>query len=110
MIASAGAGPDPIPQKEFTVASLTDALRYCLSPKAVEAAAEISRKMDSEAGVETAVASFHRHLPVEKMVCDIYPHLPASWQHSSLKNVKLSSLAVEALLSSKVIEKKRLSL
>lgn len=111
MVAAAGAGPDPIPQKEFTTSSLMEAIRYCLSRKAVDAAVQISHKMVSETGVQTAADSFHRNLPLSKLGCDIYPHLPATWQHSKKKGyMKISSLAAETLGSNGTMDMKQLKM
>lgn len=99
MIAAAGAGPIPIPQKELTAESLAEAIGYCLSSEAVYAARDISQRMQSEAGVEAAVWSFHRNLPLKNLSCDILPNFPAVWCFSKRKAIKLSSLAAEIILS-----------
>lgn len=94
MVAAAGAGPIPIPQREFTSESLSEAIKYCLSHEAASAAALIARKMQSEAGVEAAARSFHQNLPIKDMTCDILPHLPASFCFNKGKQkIKLSSVA-----------------
>jgi hypothetical protein len=99
MVAAAGAGPLPIPQQEFTTESLSAAIRYCLSPEASRAAAVIAQRMQFEVGVEAAVRSFHRNLPVKRMSCDILPHLPAAFCFDKGKaKIKLSSLATEVLI------------
>lgn len=111
MIAAAGAGPLPIPQRELTTESLSEAIRYCLSNEAASAAALIAQKMQSEVGVEAAVRSFHRNLPLKNLPCDVMPHLPATFCFSKGKDeIKLSSLAAEAVLSELSKDAKHLKL
>jgi hypothetical protein len=46
------------------------------------------------------VESFHRHLPLEVMQCDLIPGQPAVWTlKSGRKPVKISKLAAEVLVS-----------
>ncbi|CAN9325860.1 unnamed protein product [Alternaria alternata] len=98
MVAAAGAGPMPIPQRDITAESLSQAIRFCLSPEAASAAAVIAQKMQSERGVEAAVMSFHRNLPIRDMSCDVLPHLPATFGfHKKGQKWKLSSLVTEVM-------------
>ncbi|KAF4544240.1 uncharacterized protein LTHEOB_6358 [Lasiodiplodia theobromae] len=107
MIAASGAGPVPIPQKKLTSDNLAEAIRYCQSPPAAQAAFEISEKMKMEEGVQAAVASFHKNLPLENMSCDIFPDQPAVWKYSKGKqSVKLSKLAVESVTAKLSIKMK----
>lgn len=98
MCAAAGAGPTPIPQKELTADTLSEAIRYCLSEEAAIAATAIAQKMQNETGVEIAVQSFHQRLPLKSVACDLMPHLPATFHFKKGKNeIKLSSLAAELI-------------
>lgn len=100
MVAAAGAGPMPIPQKELSTESLFQAIKFCLSNGAAVAAAGIAEKMASEAGVTEAVRSFHRNLPIQKMACDLIPHLAATFQLNKGKpKTKLSSLAAGMIMA-----------
>ncbi|XPS77336.1 hypothetical protein M3J09_009362 [Ascochyta lentis] len=111
MCAAAGAGPMPIPQKELTAETLSQAIRYCLSNEAAASAAAIAHKMQAESGVEAAVKSFHQNLPVEQMTCDLSPHLPATFRFKRGRdNVKLSSLATELMSKNGPKELKHLEL
>lgn len=111
MVAAAGAGPVPIPQRDFTTKSLSAAIEYCLSDEAKRAAGFISQKMQSEAGVQAAAQSFHRNLPIDKMACDLLPHLPATFRFSKGRSkIKMSSLATEMVLSKIPKIEKNLSL
>lgn len=111
MCAVAGAGPEPIPQKQLTTDTLSEAIKYCLSSEAATAAAAIAQKMQAEIGVTNAAQSFHKHLPISRIACDIMPHLPATFRFKKGKqDIKLSSLAVELILQSSPKDAKQLEL
>ncbi|GKZ18507.1 hypothetical protein AbraIFM66951_003387 [Aspergillus brasiliensis] len=111
MVAAAGAGPTPIPYKELTVDKLVEGIQYCLSEQARMSAVAIAAKMQSEAGVKAAVASFHRNLPLKSLQCDLDPDLPAVWSLSqNRKKLKLSKIAAEVLLSNGLIDAKSLTM
>ncbi|KAK4236149.1 sterol 3-beta-glucosyltransferase [Achaetomium macrosporum] len=102
MVAAAGAGPAPIPQKQLNVTNLGEAIRFCLTPEASAAAQRMATQMRSENGVARAVASFHANLPMDKMRCDVLPHLAAAWTlktERGHKPIKLSKEAAEVLLA-----------
>ncbi|GAB1310098.1 Sterol 3-beta-glucosyltransferase [Madurella fahalii] len=101
MVAAAGAGPSPIPQKQLNAKNLAEAIRFCLTPEASNAARRMAAEMQSEGGVRRAVASFHANLPLEKMRCDILPNLAAAWsvKTKGSKTVKLSKEAAEVLVA-----------
>lgn len=109
MVATAGAGPEPIPQKEITVENLAEAIRFCLTAEARTAAERISASIRSENGVKQAVRSFHEHVLSYNIRCEVFPNLPASWIYKSKgKLLKLSKLAGEALVGSSLVTKKQL--
>jgi hypothetical protein len=111
MVAAAGAGPMPIPQKEINAESLSGAINYCLSPEAASAAAAIAQKMQSERGVEAAVMSFHRNLPVNAMSCDVLPHLPATFYFGKgERKIKISSMVAEVMVEKAQNDAKHLKL
>ncbi|KAI3023686.1 CAZyme family GT1 [Aspergillus niger] len=111
MVAAAGAGPTPIPYKELTVDKLANGIQYCLSEQARMSAVAIAAKMQSEAGVKAAVASFHRNLPLECLQCDLDPNLPAVWSFSqNRRKLKLSKIAAEVLISHGLIDAKHLTM
>ncbi|KAK4149937.1 sterol 3-beta-glucosyltransferase [Chaetomidium leptoderma] len=101
MIAAAGAGPSPIPQKQLNATKLAAAIRFCLTQQASAASERMAAEMRSEAGVRRAVASFHTNLPLEKMRCDVLPHLAASWslKTNDRKMVKISKEAAQVLVA-----------
>lgn len=111
MVADAGAGPAPIAQKSLTVEKIAEAIRYCLTPEAATAAAEIATKMRCENGVKEAVASFHAQLPRQMLRCDVVPDHPAAWTYSHSKGrLKLSKMAAEILVSHLMIDPGRLKM
>lgn len=99
MVAAAGAGPKPIPQKHLTSENLADAITFCLTPKASIAAAKIAKQMRNESGVKAAVKSFHSNLPIKEILqCDVIPSQPAVWRyHKTNKEWKLSKIAAQVL-------------
>ncbi|KAF3402600.1 Sterol 3-beta-glucosyltransferase UGT80B1 [Talaromyces pinophilus] len=113
MIAAARAGPSPIHHKSLNQNNLAEAIRYCLTPEAVNAAAEISRKMKAENGIQAASRSFHCNLPVEALRCDLLPDEPAVWLYAKSKKkkpLKLSDKAAFILTENKKIEAKHFKL
>ncbi|CAG7925672.1 unnamed protein product [Penicillium olsonii] len=99
LIASRGLGPKPIPHKSLNPQNLADAIRFCLTPSAQAAARDVANQMRDEAGVSTAVASFHRNLPLDRMRCDLLTSEPAVWKlKKSSKPFYLSRLAAEVLV------------
>lgn len=63
--------------------------------------------MREESGVNTAVNSFHRHLPVANLTCELIPHNAAKWQYVSRSkkgdkgHIRLSNAALKVLLDAK---------
>ena len=111
MVAAAGAGPLPIPQREISAESLSRAIKFCLSPEAANSAAVIAEKMQFERGVEVAVMSFHRNLPYKDMLCDILPHLPATFcMGKGESRIKISSLVTEIMIEKAPKDAKHLRL
>lgn len=109
IVASAGVGPDPIPQKSLTAEKLADAIQFCLTPFAATAAKDLARKMNRESGARAAVDSFHAHLPRGEMQCDILPDQPAVWRLKRGKTtVRLSKLAAYALVREGRLQRKHL--
>lgn len=105
MVSKAGAGPDPIPHAELNTENLAKAMQFCLTPEATAAAHEISVRMQHETGVATAVNSFHRNLPLDRMRCAIMPNQPAVWEYKKGKNaLSLSKVAVNILIENNKID------
>ncbi|KAJ5947875.1 hypothetical protein N7466_000890 [Penicillium verhagenii] len=100
MVASCGLGPKPIPYRALTSENLADAIRFCLHPRAQSAARDVAKGMSHENGVSAAVASFHKHLPVNDMRCHVLHSEPAAWcfKKSSKPPIHLSKVAAEVLV------------
>ena len=98
MIASAKAGPPPIPHKALNSRKLADAIAFCMTAEAAAAAGKIAAEMRDENGVAQAVASFHRQLPRTKMSCELVSQQPATWLYTHCKHpIRLSNVAVKSL-------------
>ncbi|KAI9930242.1 hypothetical protein MW887_012054 [Aspergillus wentii] len=112
MVAASGAGPPPIPNRSLDAKNLADAIRFCGLPETVAAAGDIADRMSAETGVQTAVESFHRNLPVDEMRCQILLNEPAVWSYkkSGTKPLCLSRKAGEILLDHSCVEPKALQL
>ncbi|KAF9886851.1 hypothetical protein FE257_010974 [Aspergillus nanangensis] len=99
MVAQAGAGPDPIPHAFLDPQNLAAAIQFCLTPGAIAAAEEIARRMQTESGVEEAVDSFHRQLPLDRMRCSVMPDQVAVWTYTQARqSLNLSKTAVNILI------------
>ncbi|KAJ7103729.1 sterol glucosyltransferase [Mycena epipterygia] len=111
MVAAAGAGPKPIHHQALGVRNLAEAIAFCLTPEAAAAARIIANKMRSESGVQTAVASFHANLPLERLKCDILPTRPAAWTiKKGRRKIRLSKLAAAVLIQNSDLNRKALKL
>ncbi|KAJ3189580.1 hypothetical protein HK101_008894 [Irineochytrium annulatum] len=98
MIASITAGPPPIPFKRLTADRLAEAILFALLPETGEAARAASIRIASEDGVAEGARSFHRHLPLTDMRCDVNPTRVAAWYLPTL-NIKLSAHVANILTS-----------
>ncbi|KAJ5719871.1 hypothetical protein N7493_006749 [Penicillium malachiteum] len=85
MIARAGAGPRPIPYASLTVQNLAAAIEFSPTKEVKTVAEAISQKMRVETGVRAAVNSFHRHLLLDQMRCDIMAGQPAVLKYTKGK-------------------------
>ncbi|CEL05889.1 hypothetical protein ASPCAL07001 [Aspergillus calidoustus] len=111
LIASSGSGSKPIPYREVDVENLAKAFQFCLRPETKHAAQEIAEKMRYESGVQAAVASFHRNLPVEEMQCSLLPDRAATWVCKTPSGpVRLSKVAAQVLVEHLRVDKKKLQL
>ncbi|KAJ3061543.1 hypothetical protein HK102_009072 [Quaeritorhiza haematococci] len=108
MIARTGAGPAPIPFKKLNSTNLAEALKFTLTPDAREKATGLGALLRSEpSGAEAGVASFHRHLPLSQMVCDVDPTQLARL-YSTQYDMKLSPAAAKVLVDAGHLDPKSL--
>ncbi|QRV87000.1 glycosyltransferase family 1 protein [Ceratobasidium sp. AG-Ba] len=92
-----GAGPPPIYHKQLTAESLAAAIRIALSSGTKEAAIVIGNIIKGEEGTKNGLDSFHRHLPLLNMRCNIDPSRVAVWYSPRLK-LRLSAFAAQVLV------------
>jgi len=78
MVHRCGAGPQPVPISAVNAASLTEAFRVLKDPATAQGAAEQAAAYAKEDGVDSAVAAFHRKLPLDRMLCEVSLMLPGS--------------------------------
>lgn len=106
----AGAGPEPIPYRSLTSNGLAQAIAFCLTTEAREAAERIAGSMRTEDGVTAAVQSFYKHLPLEKMKCDFFPDQPAALVCGrGKKAVRMCKPVASVLVKNERLEIKQLS-
>ncbi|OAG39328.1 hypothetical protein AYO21_06532 [Fonsecaea monophora] len=111
VVAASQAGPPPIAHKKLNSKNLSDCIRYCLRQETQQAAKEVADRMAAEEGVKAAVRSFHRHLPVDDMNCDLIKGLPATWVYKRSKTLlKISGPAAEILILAQRIKADHLRL
>ncbi|KAI9642619.1 hypothetical protein NHQ30_009424 [Ciborinia camelliae] len=111
MVAAAGAGPSPIEHKSLNVTTLSETIKFLLSPDVMAAAHKLALKIRQENGVKEAVNSFHKNLPIQGMSCELMPQNPATWLwKKGRRRLKLSHQAAATLVEKKKIDVGHLSL
>ncbi len=96
MIATAGAGPQPIPYKNLTADNLAASILKCLEPTSKLRAAELGAKISKELGAEIGAKSFHSKLGIDTLRCSLVPSKVAAWRVRRTQ-VRLSALAAAVL-------------
>lgn len=96
-VSRAGAGPAPIPFRDLTWETLAESIKVARQPHIQQGAQQIRNKMQKESGINDGVRSFHRHIDIRIMQCDICPKRPAVW-HVKRVNVRLSAFAAAVLI------------
>ncbi|CAE6356862.1 unnamed protein product [Rhizoctonia solani] len=108
-IARRGAGPPPLDSKNLTAAAFAAALRVALSPVTLKAAEVVGEMIRQEDGTQNGLDSFHRHMPLLNMRCDLDPTRTAVW-YSSTHKMRLSAFAAQVLSESGYIDINKLQL
>ncbi|KAI5367462.1 putative UDP-glucuronosyl/UDP-glucosyltransferase, ubiquitin interacting [Septoria linicola] len=102
MVSRAGAGPDPIPNKQLTSENLAAGILKCLEPESQERAHELASKIATEKGNHVGAQSFHQFLDVDKLRCSLAPSRTAVWRikrtQARLSAMAACTLAQEGLL------------
>ncbi|CUA73567.1 Sterol 3-beta-glucosyltransferase UGT80B1 [Rhizoctonia solani] len=96
-IARRGAGPPPLDSKKLTAESFAVALRIALSPATMRAAEAVGETIRRENGVQNGVDSFHKHMPLLNMRCELDPTRVAVW-YSPTHGMRLSAFAAQGIL------------
>ena len=109
MIARAGAGPLPIPNKQLTAEKLAAAITEALKPTTLERAQELGARIGSEKGTDAGARSFHGNLDVDTMRCLVSPHRAAVWRVKRT-TIRLSAFAATVLGNEGIIEFSNLKL
>ncbi|CCO35088.1 Sterol 3-beta-glucosyltransferase [Rhizoctonia solani AG-1 IB] len=108
-IARRGAGPPPLDSKSLTAAGFAAALRMALSPATLESAQVVGAMIRQENGAQNGVDSFHRHMPLLNMRCDLDSTRVAVW-YSPTHNMRMSAFAAQVLSESGYIDINQLKL
>ena len=103
MVARAGAGPQPIPNKELTSDNLAAGILKCLEPSTLERAQELGAKISAEKGTSSGAESFHNSLDFGSLRCAVAPSHPAAWRIKRTK-IKLSAFAVATLANEGLLD------
>ncbi|KAI9097094.1 UDP-Glycosyltransferase/glycogen phosphorylase [Phlyctochytrium arcticum] len=104
MVASQRAGPPPLPFKRLTADRLAQCFEFAISDEAQMRAKEIGLRMCNENGVAAGVASFHKHLPLDAMRCQIDPEAVAT-KYDQKRHLRLSARVVEELVAAEKISR-----
>ncbi|KAF8748483.1 Glycosyltransferase family 1 protein [Rhizoctonia solani] len=104
-----GAGPAPIPHKKLTTPALVGAIKSALSDETKAAAQRVGEMIRAENGVKNGVDSFHKHLPLLDMRCDLDPKRVAVWYSRSHK-LRLSAFAAQVLAEKGILDVNKLEL
>ncbi|CAE7079432.1 unnamed protein product [Rhizoctonia solani] len=108
-IARRGAGPPPLDSKNMTAEAFAVALRIALSPATMRAAEAVGEMIRRENGAQNGVDSFHKHMPLLNMRCDLDPTRVAVW-YSPTHNMRLSAFAAQVLSEAGYIDINKLDL
>ncbi|KAL6713865.1 hypothetical protein ACLMJK_008359 [Lecanora helva] len=109
MIAKAGAGPSPIPNKQLTAEKLAAAITQALEPTTQERAKELGARISSEKGTEVGAQSFHDKLGTDELRCLVSPSRAAVWRVKRT-TIRLSAFAATVLANQGILEFNNLKL
>ncbi len=111
LVASAGAGPEPIPFPRLTAERLSAAIKHALLPDTKAKARALRAKIGGGAGDDNGAVVgarvFHQHLNLPDLSCDMLPDRLAVWRcnppmvqaASKASSIRLSALAAAVLVS-----------
>lgn len=96
MVAKAGAGPWPIPNKQLTSENLAAAILEALQPEALQKAQSLGSSISKESGADRGAEDFQDKLDIDSLRCSVAPHRAAAWRVKRT-NIRLSSFAAIVL-------------
>lgn len=103
MVAKAGAGPQPIPNKQLTADKLAGAILEALKPTALQKAQDLGAKISSENGADVGAVSFHHRLDVDTLRCVLAPSRAAVWRVKRT-SIRLSPFAATVLINEGLLD------
>lgn len=109
MVATAGAGPTPVPFKEMTAETLSKSIQFALKPEVREAVKDMADSIGEEDGAGQTATDFHERLNIEQMRCDLCPDKLAIWKHKKT-GAHLSGFAAGCLIDKGFIESRDIKL
>ena len=71
MVYRKGLGPPPCISSRVTFTTAVDAISFLLKPETVARSKAIAELMSKEDGARNAITAFHKHPPIQSMVCHI---------------------------------------
>ncbi|KAJ1311934.1 hypothetical protein OPQ81_010394 [Rhizoctonia solani] len=108
-IARRGAGPPPLDSKKLTADAFAAALQIALSPATMRAAEVVGEMIRREDGAQNGVDSFHKHMPLLNMRCDLDRDRVAVW-YSAAHDMRLSAFAAQVLSEAGYIDINKLEI
>ena len=96
MVANAGAGPSPIPNKVLTASKLATAIMEALKPFTLQRAQELGERIRSEKGAENGAQKFHDALDIDSLRCSLAPSRTAVWRIKRT-TIRLSAFSAAVL-------------
>ena len=109
MVARAGAGPSPIPNKQLTAEKLAAAILEALKPTMLQRAQELGTRIGSEKGTEVGALCFHVKLDVVSIRCLVSPSRAAVWRVKRT-TIRLSAFAATTLFNENLLDFNNLKL
>lgn len=109
MVARAGAGPDPIHNKELTADKLAAAIKFALEPATLKEAKVMAESIASEDGAKAGALHFHEELHMKTMECSLLSGHKATWKIRG-SDIRLSPLAASVLIQNGDVQVDQLSM
>ena len=103
MVAKAGAGPLPIPQKQLNSENLAGAIQEALNPTALLRAQELGSRVRAERGANAGAENFQNKLDIDTLRCSVAPSRAAVWRVKRT-NIRLSAFAATVLATEGILD------